>query len=117
MISTCMRPKEYKSPSWLISLFFVVLLLVIHTIDMILTREIIGNNWQRETFLPMSYCIKFIGIYNALWISRISMYTMLFIYLCNWKKWKWFSFLVAGTCLYWTAMVHWLWTLGFVNWP
>ena len=117
MIPTCIRPAESKSPPWFISLFFVVMLLVIHTTDMILTREVIGHDWQGEAFLPMRYCMQRFGLYNALDISRISMYTMLFIYLCNWKSWKWFSFLIAGTCLYWASMVHWLWVLGYVDWP
>lgn len=117
MISTCTRPVDSKSPSWFVSFLFLFMLIVIHTTDMILTREVIGHDWQREAFLPMRYCMKWFGLYNSLDISRISMYTMIFIYLCNWRKWRWFSFLVAGTCLYWISMVHWLWTLGYVDWP
>jgi len=112
-----MPSTDEKTPSALISFLFVLMMLLIHTTDMVLTREVIGDNWDRETFLPMSYCIKWFGIYNALWISRICIYTMLFIYLCNWKNWKWFAFLVSSTALYWTAMIHWLWSLGYVNWP
>ena len=117
MIPTLPPPVESKSPSWFISFLFLFMLMVIHAIDMILTREVIGHDWQEETFLPMRYCMRWFGLYNALDISRISMYTMIFIYLCNWKSWKWFSFLVAGTCLYWISMVHWLWILGYVDWP
>ena len=117
MIPTPTRPEDHKSPSWFISFLFLFMLIVIHTTDMILTREVIGHDWQREAFLPMRYCMQQFGLYNALDISRISMYTMIFIYLCNWKSWRWFSFLVAGTCLYWISMVHWLWILGYVDWP
>jgi hypothetical protein len=117
MISTCIQADKRKHPSKIISFLFAFMLLAIHTTDMILTREIIGDSWSREAFLPMSYCIKWFGIYNALWISRISMYGTLFLYMCNWRKWKWFYFLITGTLLYWTSMIHWLWSLGYVKWP
>ena len=119
-LSTCFRagkPDNDDIPSKNVSLLFVFLLLFIHTLDMWLTRYCIGNDWDRETFLPMSYCIKWFGIYNSLWISRISMYSMLFLYFLNWKKWKWHYFLITGTILYWAAMLPWLDTLGYVDWP
>jgi hypothetical protein len=120
MISTCMlatHDSNASKPSKVYSTLFVFLLLLIHTIDMILTRQVVGDDWWRETFLPMSYCIKWFGIYNALWISRVCIYSSLFIYFLNRKKWAWYYFLVTGTILYWTAMVPWLWTLGYINWP
>ena len=112
-----MPTQDEKTPSACFSILFVFMLLLIHTADMVLTLRVVGNNWDNETFLPMSYCIKWFGIYNALWISRIGIYSMLFLYLCNWRKWKWYAFLISGTTLYWTAMVHWLWTLGYTDWP
>lgn len=84
---------------------------------MCLTGHYIANDWEHETFLPMSYCIKWCGINQALWISRICMYTALYCYLVNWKKWKWHYFLIAGTILYWTAMIPWLWRLKYLTWP
>ena len=119
-LSTCFRagkPDNNDIPSKKVSLLFVFLLLFIHTLDMWLTRYCIGNDWERETFLPMSYCIKWFGIYNSLWISRISMYSMIFLYFLNWKKWKWHYLLITGTILYWAAMLPWLDTLGYVDWP
>ena len=106
-----------SSPSKKVSLLFVFLLLLIHTIDMWLTRFQIGNEWEREIFLPMSYCIKWFGIYNAIWISRIGIYTGLFVYFLNWKKRGWHYLLVVGTLLYWAAMLPWLRALGYVSWP
>ena len=109
--------KSEKIPSKIISILFVFLLLFIHTLDMWLTRYYIGDDWTREIFLPMSYCIKWFGIYNALWISRIIMYPLIFVYFLNWKKWSWHYFLITGTLLYWATMLPWLNTLGYVNWP
>jgi len=104
-------------PSKVISLVFVFLLVVIHALDMQLTRQYIGNDWQRETFLPMSLCIKYFGIYISLWISRLIVYPLLFLYFLNWQKRYWHYFLITSTLLYWTAMLSWLWTLGIVEWP
>ena len=120
MFSTCLRasePDNNTKPSRCISLLFVFLLLFIHTLDMWLTRYYIGNDWNRESFLPMSYCIKWFGIYNSIWISRICIYGSLFLYFLNWRKRRWKYFLVVGTILYWAAMVGWLRTLGYTDWP
>ena len=119
MISPCIKSSKpsNNTPSKTISILFVFLLLLIHTADMWLTRYYIGNSWEREIFLPMRYCIKWFGIYNALWISRISIYSILFLYFLNWKKWKWHYFLITGTILYWAAMLPWLDTLGFFSFP
>jgi len=106
-----------SSPSKKVSLLFVFLLLLIHTMDMWLTRFQIGNDWELEIFLPMRYSIKWFGIYNAIWISRITIYVMLFVYFLNWKKRGWHYFLIVSTLLYWTAMLPWLRTLGYTYWP
>ena len=104
-------------PSKLISIFFIALLVIIHAIDMELTRHYIGNAWEREIFPPMSLSIKLIGIHASLWVSRAIMYTLIYLYFLNWKKRYWYYFLITGTILYWTAMVSWLWSLGFLTWP
>lgn len=120
MISPCVlatKPDNSIQPSRFISRLFVLLLLFIHTLDMWLTRYWIGDDWDSETFLPMSYCIKWFGIYNAVWISRISIYTMLFLYFLNWRKRGWKYFLITGTILYWVSMISWLRTLGYTDWP
>ena len=106
-----------SSPSKQLSLLFVFLLLLIHTTDMWLTRFYIGNDWELEIFLPMRYCIKWFGIYNAIWISRISIYSWLFVYFFNWTRPCWYYFLIVSTLLYWTAMLPWLHTLGYTRWP
>ena len=118
-MNTCFRAKEpdNNTPSKTISILFVFLLLFIHTLDMWLTRYEIGNEWEREIFLPMRYCIKWLGIYGGLWVSRICIYGMLFAYFLNWKKWKWHYFLITGTLLYSASMLPWLRTLGYTNWP
>lgn len=120
MISPCIlptKPDNNTKPSRYVSLLFVLLLLFIHTLDMWLTRYYIGNDWGRESFLPMSYCIKWFGIYNAIWISRICIYGSLFLYFLNWRKRRWKYFLITGTILYWVSMLSWLRTLGYTNWP
>ena len=120
MFSTCMRatpPDNNTKSSRCISLIFVFLLLFIHTLDMWLTRYRIGNDWDSETFLPMSYCIKWFGIYNSIWISRICIYGSLFLYFLNWRKRGWKYFLITGTILYWVSMISWLRTLGYTDWP
>ena len=106
-----------SSPSKKVSLLFVFLLLLIHTMDMWLTRFYIGNDWELEIFLPMRYCIKWLGIYNAIWISRISIYSWLFVYFFNWTRPCWYYFLIVSTLLYWTAMLPWIRTLGYTYWP
>jgi hypothetical protein len=103
-------------PSKIISLLFVLLLVLIHAVDMQLTRHYIGNDWQRETFIPMSLCIKYFGIHISLWISRLCVYPLLFLYFMNWKKRCWHYFLITSTLLYWTAMLSWLDTLGIIKW-
>ena len=120
MISPCMlstKPDNDTKPSRWVSLLFVFLLLFIHTLDMWLTRYEIGNEWEREIFAPMSYCIKWFGIYGGLWVSRICIYGMLFLYFLNWRKRRWKYFLITGTLLYWASMLPWLRTLGYINWP
>ena len=106
-----------SSPSKQVSLLFVFLLLLIHTTDMWLTRFYIGNDWELEFFLTMRYCIKWLGIYNAIWISRISIYSWLFVYFFNWTRPCWYYFLIVSTLLYWTAMLPWIRTLGYTYWP
>ena len=103
-------------PSKVISLLFVFLLVLIHALDMELTRIYVGDNWQNEIFLPMSLCIKYFGIHISLWISRIIIYPTLFLYFMNWQKRSWHYFLITGTLLYWTSMLSWLDTLGIVEW-
>ena len=119
-MSPCIRATKSDNsnrPSKTISILFVFLLLFIHTLDMWLTRYNIGNNYEREIFLPMRHCIKWLGIYNAIWVSRLCIYGMLFKYFLNWKNWKWHYFLIVSTLVYWAAMLPWLRTLGYVLWP
>ena len=99
-----------------VSLLLLVLLLTIHTLDMLLTEHFIGNDWDTETFPPMRLCIKYLGIYPSLWVSRVIVYSLTFMYLLNWNKRMWFAFLVTATLLYWTAMTTWLFTLGILDW-
>ena len=101
----------------LATILFTVLLLIIHTIDMILTLRVIGDDWTREAFPPMSYCIKYFGIYASIWISRLCIYGGLFFCFVNRERWKWFYFLILSTTLYWAAMVDWLWSLNYISWP
>ncbi len=121
IMNTCLRPYHCSCqkpiPSKIISLLFAVLLVVIHTADMELTKHYIGNDWQREAFLPMSLCIKYFGVIASVWISRLIIYPLLFLYFINWKRWSWHYFLITCTILYWTSMIGWLETLGITVWP
>lgn len=95
----------------------LLLLILIHTVDMELTTYYIGNQWEHETFPLMRYSIKFLGIYNAIWLSRICTYV--FFFVCYLKKenstWLFAMFLI--TVLYYVAMADWLINLDLVKWP
>jgi hypothetical protein len=95
----------------------VFLLILIHTLDMELTREYVGNNWQNETFLPMSLCIKYFNIYNALWISRVIVYISLFLCYCFKENKFVISVFLFVTILYYTSMVNWFFSLNILTWP
>lgn len=96
--------------------FCLIFLILIHSIDMELTRYYIGNEYERETFLPMSLSIKYFGIHVPLWMSRIIMYFYFFFALMNQDKREWFYFLVLVTIIYWTSMAGWVFQLGLVDW-
>ena len=97
--------------------FFLLLLILIHTIDMELTRYYIGDNYEIESFPPMSECIKILGIENSIWASRIIMYFYFWLTLMNQNKRRWLYFLIIVTILYWTAMIPWVFQLRILNWP
>ncbi len=97
-----------------ISLFALIF---IHTADMELTKFYIGNQWQNESFPPMSYSIKHFGINLSVWGSRIIMYTYFMLTLLNQHKRGWFYFLILITILYWVSMIGWVFTLGLCSWP
>jgi len=85
-----------------------IALIIIHTLDMELTRVFIGNDWQNETFPPMSYCIKQFGISNAIWISRSIIYPFFLLILFNHESSKLQKILIVVTILYWVSMIQWL---------
>jgi len=95
----------------------LILLFLIHTIDMELTRHYIGNDWNKEVFGPMRYCIKHFGIYNSIWISRIAMYGLVYTWCFNRHRPFWKYLLYIGTALYWASMVIWMFTLGIWAMP
>jgi hypothetical protein len=111
-----MDDNSHKIPSKLISLIFVSLLISIHTIDMLLTGHYIGNDWQLETFPVMQLTIRLVGINSALWLSRLCVYSLLYAYFLNWKKYYWHYFLIVCTLLYWATMVSWLFSLDYISW-
>lgn len=89
------------------------LLIVIHTLDMEFTRVYIGNEWEREVFYPMQTCIKHFGIYPAIWISRIIMYSLFLFYWLYHENKTLQKIMVLSTILYWAAMIQWLDTFGY----
>ena len=96
--------------------FVFAMMVAIHTIDMLLTMHYIGDNWQRETFPLMRYCIGHFGIHPSLWISRVFMYSAFYWYLCKADNKYVQRLLVITTILYWTAMLPWLFSLGYLQW-
>jgi len=96
---------------------WVMLLIIIHSIDMVLTREYIHDNWQKEIFLPMSMLIKYCGIYLALDVSRIFFYSFILVCIYCQKSKHTLYLLGVVNAWYWTAMFFWLVDLGFVKMP
>src|SRR3972149_7120572 len=90
-----------------------VSLIVIHTLDMELTRVFIGDCWEIETFLPMRVSIEHFGIANAIWISRSIMYTAFFVFLTGYENKTIQKIMILGTVLYWVSMIQWL---DFFGW-
>jgi len=93
-----------------------VLLITIHTLDMELTAHYIGCNWHGESFPFMRWSIKFFGINNALWISRFSVYSLLYVYLIKRDSVYWQYLLILGTIVYWLAMIQWLFAFDILSW-
>jgi hypothetical protein len=99
------------------AMYFVLFLMVlIHTLDMMLTMHYIGSNWQRETFPLMRLCISQFGIHPSLWISRVFMYCCFYLFLCKSDNKYLQRLLVISTILYWTAMLPWLFSLNYLTW-
>lgn len=95
--------------------FFLILLTIIHTTDMILTWKYIGNQFEKETFPIMRLSIEHFGIDSSLWVSRTIMYSYFFVALMKEDNKKWLYFLIIITVLYYTAMIPWLYTLGYAT--
>jgi|SRR5581483_7716639 len=94
----------------------LVLLIIIHSADMLLTQYFIGNNWELESFPIMSLTIKYFGGDVALWISRVIMYSYFYLIIL-YKDNTYFSYFnILMTSLYWTAMIQWLFFLGLLKW-
>jgi len=95
----------------------ILSLIIIHETDMLLTQHYIGNQYNQETFPPMSWTIKTFGIFTAIWISRAIMYLYYWLALVFQKNRHWFYFLILVTILYYIAMIPWLFTLNLCDWP
>lgn len=96
---------------------FIFLLFLIHFVDMELTLMHVGNNPNLETFAPMKYAIGTIGIYNAIWVSKIIAFTYFYIAWLYRNSTKGLALLVLFTVLYYSSMVNWLFSLHILNWP
>ncbi len=95
----------------------VFLLLLIHSVDCVLTERIIYDDWQKETFPVAQLSIKLIGIHGTLWLSRLFIY--LFVYCSILMKEKYYvrAAVALITVMYWTAMFDWLFVLQILNFP
>jgi hypothetical protein len=81
-----------------------------------LTRQFIGNDWQRESFLPMSWMIKNYGIEEAVFICRIVTMALVMLVL-TFKKYEFVRDLtIVSNLMYWLIMTNWLFTLGYLKW-
>lgn len=97
--------------------FFILALIFIHTADMELTQYYIGNNAYMEGFPLMRWSIGQFGIEISVWISRVIMYAYFWLALVNRENRWWFYFLLLVTVLYWVSMIPWWFQLGLVKWP
>ncbi len=94
-----------------------ILLVVIQSVDMLLTERYIGSDWTKESFPLMSLMIRDFGINPALWVCRLSTYSFLFCCL-RFRKHSWITdFLTILNLCYWTSMISWLFNLNLVDWP
>lgn len=75
------------------------------------------TNWTEETFLPMQLAIKYFGVYNACWISRLIVYPFIFFMLLSKDKSWSLKLLFVITTLYWCSMAMWLFFLKILTWP
>jgi hypothetical protein len=99
------------------ALYLVLLMMiVIHTIDMEVTRHYIGNEWSHESFPLMRNCIYYFGIRNSVWISRVFMYSCFYLFLCKIDNKYLQKLLVLTTILYWVAMIPWLFKFHILEW-
>lgn len=97
-------------------IFCLGALIAIHTTDMLVTQEYIGDCWEEENFPPMRWSIKNFGIDWAVWISRGIMYSLMLVYLLNQHKRIWQYLLILGTILYYTSMIQWLFYFNVLTW-
>jgi hypothetical protein len=93
------------------------LLLVIHTVDMELTRHYMGHCGWREGFWPMRLCIAYFGMYAAEWISRACMYGLVLLFMRHKHRPIIRQLMLLGTTLYWAAMAQWLFDLQIFAMP
>lgn len=91
-------------------IFFIcfIVLIIIHTVDLELTTNYIGNNYEQESFVLMAWAIKNFGIYNAVWLSRLIMYPLFFTFLCYQDNKKIQHVVMLLSFLYVTSMWGWL---------
>jgi hypothetical protein len=97
--------------------FFLAALILIHAVDMELTTYYIGDQWQNETFPLMKFTIKEVGIYNAIWISRVATYIFFLICWLYRKSDNMIFIMFLITVLYYFGMVPWLFSLHLMEWP
>lgn len=93
------------------------MLITIHTIDMYLTEHYIHNDWQREIFPPMSYCIREFGIYEAIWISRFYFYLAILLAVLFKEKQGVKELTFVANIFYYTSMIIWLFFFRILVWP
>ena len=95
----------------------VCLLLAINSVDMFLTHNYIGNNWQLESTPTTQYVIRHYGIDMALAMNRITIYGFILLFLQYKHVPFWRHFLLLGTFLYYVVMFQWLFFLRILELP
>lgn len=96
-------------------IFCFFALIVIHSIDMVLTEYYIGDDYQMESFPLMRWMIRYLGINYALWVSRFSFFGYISLFILNHDKQNWKYSLLVFTLFYYSGMLVWFPFLGIIT--
>ncbi len=97
--------------------FAFVAFLFIVTLDLQLTQNYIGNNWEMEGNPLMALAIKKFGIRYAVWYARTVASVFVF-FLLAFQDSKHFQYaFISFVIFYYITMTDWLFYLNFMEMP